>query len=74
MPKWSEMLTKLIPWRDTEDKDARRLRERAAAVRREQQALAPYIDAQTEYLVARGEVNGFTRQLRDGFRMKNVGE
>lgn len=74
MPKWSDLLTKLIPWLDTGDEEAERYRAQMAVVRREQQALAPIIDAQTEFLVTRGEVNGFTRQLREGFRLKNVGE
>jgi hypothetical protein len=42
-------------------------------VRREAEALAPVIDAQTEYLVRKGEINGFTRQLEAGFQKKISG-
>jgi hypothetical protein len=68
------MLTKLIPWLETGDDGDRHLREEAAAIREEQQALAPIIDAQTAYLVRKGEINGFTRQLRAGFQSNLPGE
>lgn len=70
MQKWSDKLARVIPWIHTEDEDTRRLCDDAAAVRREQQELAPIINAQTAYLVRKGEVNGFTRQLQNGFRKK----
>lgn len=74
MPKWSDMIAKLIPWLDTDHDEARRLRDKSAAVRREQEALAPFIEAQTDYLVKKGEVNGFTSQLQAGFQKKIAGE
>lgn len=74
MPKWSDMLARVIPWFRTEDDDTRRLCDDAAAVRREQQQLAPFINAQTDYLVRKGELNGFTRQLRVGFERGTAGE
>lgn len=70
MQKWSDKLARVIPWLRTEDDDTRRLCDDAAAVRREQQKLAPIINAQTDYLVRKGEVNGFTRQLQIGFRKR----
>lgn len=75
MPKWSEMLARVIPWLDTEDADEQRqLREELADLEREQQTLAPYIADQTAYLVRKGKVNGFTRQLRMGFEQRATGE
>lgn len=74
MPKWSDMIAKLIPWLDTDAEDTRRLRDNSAAVRREQEALAPFIEAQTEYLVRKGEINGFTTQLQAGFQKRITGE
>lgn len=70
MQKWSDRLARVIPWLRTEDQDTRRLCDDAVAVRREQQELAPIINAQTAYLVGKGEVNGFTSQLQNGFRKK----
>lgn len=74
MPKWSDVFAKLIPWLDTDAEETGRLRAKSAAVRREQEALAPFIEAQTEYLIQKGEVNGFTRQLQAGFQKKIAGE
>lgn len=71
MPKWSEMLTRLIPWLDTDDADERRrLSKESADLEREQQALAPFIADQTEYLVTKGQINGFSNQLRLGFERR----
>lgn len=71
MPKWSDMLTRLIPWLDTDDADEqRRLRTETADIEREQQALAPFICDQTEYLVRKGQINGFSNQLRLGFQQR----
>jgi hypothetical protein len=69
MTRWSEIMAKLIPWLDTDARDAR-VRKESERVRREAEALAPVIDAQTEYLVRKGEINGFTRQLEAGFQKK----
>lgn len=75
MPKWSEMLARLIPWLDTDDADERRrLHEESADIEREQQALAPFIADQTEYLVRKGQLNGFSNQLRLGFQQRATGE
>jgi hypothetical protein len=71
MPKWSEMLSRLIPWLERDDDaDHQQLREETATMEREQQALAPFIADQTEYLVRKGQINGFTRQLRIGFQQR----
>lgn len=70
MQKWSEKLARVIPWLAREDDDTRRLCDVAAAVRREQQELAPAIKAQTDYLIRKGEINGFTRQLQVGFQRR----
>jgi hypothetical protein len=72
MTRWSEIMAKLIPWLDTDARDAR-VRKESERVRREAEALAPVIDAQTEYLVRKGEINGFTRQLEAGFQKKISG-
>lgn len=75
MPKWSEMLARLIPWFDTDNaEEQQRLREETADLDREQRALAPFIADQTEYLVRRGSVNGFSSQLRLGFERRATGE
>lgn len=75
MLKWSEMLAKLIPWFDTDDvEETRRVRDESAASLAAQEFLVPLIDAQTAYLVNKGEVNGFTRQLRLGFERRATGE
>ena len=75
MPKWSEMLARLIPWLDTADADEhRQLRTETADIEREQQALAPFIADQTAYLMEAGQVDGFTRQLQIGFRQRTAEE
>lgn len=78
MPKWSDVLTRLIPWLDVDDGDdggeERRLQEETASIEREQQALAPYIADQTAYLERKGRINGFTNQLRLGFQQRATGE
>lgn len=71
------MLARAIPWmRSTGKADAEslRLREETAAITAEAEALAPAIKAQSEFLVERGEINGFTHQLRAGFARKLAGE
>lgn len=71
MPKWSDILTRLIPWLDTDDTEAhQRLRTETADMAREQQALAPFIADQTDYLVSKGTLNGFSKQLRLGFQQR----
>lgn len=75
MPKWSEMLAKVIPWLDTgDDAEHRQLREEIADIEREQHELAPLIADQTEYLVRRAEINGFSKQLRLGFQRRATEE
>jgi hypothetical protein len=75
MPKWSEMLARLIPWLDTDDGDAdRQVRDETADMQREQQELAPFIADQTEYLISKGQVNGFSGQLRLGFQQRATQE
>jgi hypothetical protein len=65
------MLTRLIPWLDTEDGDeTRRLQAETAEMEREQHELAPFIADQTAYLVGKGKVNGFSNQLRLGFQQR----
>lgn len=70
MPKWSEMLTRLIPWLDRDDDQHAQLRTETADIEREQEALAPFIADQTEYLVHKGTINGFSKQLRLGFQQR----
>lgn len=75
MPKWSEMLTRLIPWLvpgDTDDE--RQLQEETLTGEREQHELAPYIADQTEYLISKGLINGFSGQLRLGFERRSAEE
>lgn len=74
MQKWSDMLARVVPWFGREDEDTRRLCDDAAAVRREQQEMAPAIADQTARLVKAGQINGFTRQLRMGFEKRLTGE
>lgn len=71
MPKWSEILARLIPWLEFDDTQERQeLRSEIADIERNQQELAPLIADQTEYLLRRGEVNGFSSQLRLGFQQR----
>lgn len=75
MPKWSDMVGRLIPWSRMDDTATRRkLCADAAASTAEQEALAPFIDEMTDYLVERARINGFTRQLRTGFARRHTGE
>lgn len=75
MPKWSDMLARLIPWLDTDDADEqRRLRDETADIAREQEALAPFIADQTAWLENKGRINGFSNQLRLGFQQRATGE
>lgn len=73
MPKWSEMLARLIPWLDTDDSNAG-LREEVAETEREQAALAPLIADQTAYLEEKCRINGFSNQLRLGFEQRAAGQ
>lgn len=71
MPKWSEIVARIIPWLNTDDAHhGTQLRQETAALEKEQHELAPFIDDQTEYLTRRGAVNGFTDQLRLGFQQR----
>lgn len=75
MPKWSEMLARLIPWLETDDaEEHERLQAETADMKREQQELAPFIADQTAYLVSKGLVNGFSDQLRLGFQHQTAQE
>ena len=74
MPKWFEMAVRVFPWKTTERDDTRRLVGEAAKLADEQEALAPMIEDQTDYLVSKGEINGFTRQLQLGFQRRLTGE
>jgi len=65
------MLARLIRHRG---EDTSALRAEAVEVTAEQRALAPLIDAQTDYLVKKAEINGFTRQLRAGFARRSAEE
>jgi hypothetical protein len=65
------MLSRLIPWLDTDDADEQQqLRAETADMEREQQELAPFIADQTAYLERKGRINGFSNQLRLGFQQK----
>lgn len=70
------MLAKLIPWRglDHDSCETRRLREETAAFSDEARSLAPMIAAQSDYLARKAELNGFSRQLRDGFERRSTGQ
>lgn len=76
--KWCEVLARIIPRLRHDDDKARAAgltcREEAAAVSAAQRAIEPLITAQTEYLVRKGEINGFTRQLQTGFQRQHRGE
>lgn len=74
MPKWSDVIARLMPGRRVRPDETERLCAEAAAVTAEQEALMPVIDAQTRYLVRKGEINGFTRQLEAGFARRLAGE
>lgn len=74
MPKWSDVIARLMPSRRERSGETDRLCAEAADIAREQEALAPFIDEQTNYLVTKGEINGFTRQLRSGFARRLAGE
>jgi len=69
------MLARAMPWRHVKEDEAdRRVLKEAADDTAEQEALAPVIDAQSDFLTERGAINGFTRQLRAGFERKLAGE
>jgi len=77
MTKWSEMLSRLIPWLevDADDSDEQRqIRAETADMEREQQELAPLIADQTAYLMSKGQINGFSAQLRLGFQQRSTPE
>lgn len=71
MLTWFDLLTRLIRQHDDDDAS---MRAEVTAVAEEQRALAPVIDAQTDYLVTKAELNGFTRQLRAGFHRRDATE
>jgi hypothetical protein len=68
------MLHRLIPWTHTDYVEMERVCAEAQAVTSEQVALAPHIDQMTGFLVEKAQINGFTRQLRTGFKRRNSGE
>lgn len=76
MPKWSNVLGRMIPWFElSRHKEANaEIRESAAATTAEQSSLSEYIDAQADYLEEKAEVNGFSRQLLEGFHLRLSGE
>lgn len=76
MPKKKrcEVIARLIPRLRTDDSSDEDTSREAAAISAEQRALEPLITEQTAYLVRRGEINGFTRQLQTGFRRQSRGE
>ena len=74
MPKWSDMLARAIPWFRAEVDDTQRSIDDALSVRETAQAIAPAIQAQSDYMVRKGVVNGFTSQLTAGFQRRTVGE
>lgn len=73
MPKWSDVVAHMRPGR-RERSETKRVCEETAAATAEQEQLGQFIDAQTDYLVRKGEINGFTRQLRVGFARRLAGE
>lgn len=70
MPKWSEILARLVPWLDLDGGETSRIREGIAAVEREQREMEPIIADQTAYLISRDRLNGFSEQLRMGFQRR----
>lgn len=67
------MVRRLLPWHHPPECDEA-IRAEARAARREAEELAPVDAAQADYLERRGTLNGFTRQLRIGFRERIAGE
>lgn len=75
MPRIIDMFAKAFRRLPREDEGLRdRIRAEAAAVSEEQEILAPLIKEQTSYLVEKGRINGFTRQLQIGFERRAGGE
>ena len=71
--RWSDPLG--IRWRRSRSRDRdKREREEARRDGDAARGLAAYIDQQTDYLVRRGELNGFSAQLRDGFSRGTGGD
>jgi hypothetical protein len=70
---WSEVLARIIPWLRAEE-DTTPLRDEAVSVRLQQQGMAVAIHEQSDYLVSRGRINGFTQQLTRGFQQRSTGE
>lgn len=73
-PKWCDVLSRIVPWLAPQCNDTQRLRDAAAVITAEQEALEPLIDVQTQQLEARRAKNGFTSQLRAGFQRRLAGE
>lgn len=74
MPMWSDMTRWIRSWGHVRDGETRRVCAEATAIIAEQEALAPVIEEMTDYLVEKVRINGITRQLRDGFERRRVGE
>lgn len=72
MPKWSEMLGRVIPWLELSRIKAQDavIRETAAATTVEQTGMSEFISAQADYLEEKAKVNGFSRQLAEGFQRR----
>lgn len=68
--RWFEVLAKVLPWLDDDRESDRLVREEAAEITAEQEALAPVVKSQNAYLVPRGEKNGFTTQLGAAFHSR----
>lgn len=75
MPRIIDMFAKAFRRLPREDAILREeIRSEAAAVSQEQKILAPIIREQTDYLVEKGRINGFSRQLQIGFERRAGGE
>lgn len=70
MTRWSKFVAGVKPWWVLPMHDHDGERKFIESVRDCELAIAPVIDAQTKYLVDRGELNGFSRQLRLGFESR----
>lgn len=70
MPMWFDMVAHIIPWLRDDADEQKRVREEAAEITAEQEALAPVIKEQNALLVPRAEINGFTEGFLAGFQAK----
>lgn len=75
MPKWSDVLGRVIPWLELSRIKAADavIRETACATTAEQTGMSEYIEAQADYLEGKAKVNGFSRQLAEGFQRRISG-